>query len=170
MRAKMRMRCLTILGKKSAEDACSTTLIRIGNENDRKRERDAQLLVQRAAPLTFLDFRITRRNRPKRTATDRPSGLLKHVLIGPDDLTNTVSMSDLTALPGSLASRSTEHTAAMAPTIFVDGLSDGRRNKGPPKMYHKKSRTGCQRCRARRVKVSRLLLHPLCRSTISLVS
>lgn len=153
MRAKMRMRYLTILGRKSDEAACVTTLIRIGNENDRKREREAS--TRRPHPLSFFDFRITRRNRPKRTATDRPSEFLEHLLVEPDDLTIIVPMSDLTALPGSLASRRTEHTAAMAPTIFVDGLSDGRRSKGPPKMYHKKSKTGCQRCRTRRVKVSR---------------
>lgn len=74
-------------------------------------------------------------------------------------------------------SRSTEGsastlTAAAGIEMFVSGLrSQTQRPKGPAKLYHKKSRNGCQRCRARRVKVQSTLpcpfllcLHPFCNS------
>lgn len=44
--------------------------------------------------------------------------------------------------------------------MFVNGyVPESQAVKGPPKMYHKKSRNGCQRCRSRRVKVKFIVLH-----------
>jgi hypothetical protein len=40
--------------------------------------------------------------------------------------------------------------------VFVDGLNaEGLIRVGNSRVHHKKSRTGCQRCRSRRVKVRR---------------
>jgi hypothetical protein len=42
-----------------------------------------------------------------------------------------------------------------SPSIFVDGLDlSGVIRTGTTKQFHRKSRTGCQRCRIRRVKVN----------------
>ena len=38
-------------------------------------------------------------------------------------------------------------------TIFINGLELSQPKVRVPKLFHKKSRTGCQLCRARRVKV-----------------
>lgn len=52
---------------------------------------------------------------------------------------------------------------------FVDGLvPDNQGPKGPPKLYHKKSRNGCQRCRSRRVKVQSLSDLPISRQFSSI--
>lgn len=47
-------------------------------------------------------------------------------------------------------------------TTFVGFVPEARgaERRGAPRLSHKKSRTGCQRCRTRRVKVSSLILPP----------
>ena len=65
-------------------------------------------------------------------------------------------MSDLRTRAQALQARDgvTETPANVTTVQFVDGLvPESEGPKRPPKLHHKKSRTGCQRCRTRRVKV-----------------
>ena len=62
-------------------------------------------------------------------------------------------MSDTYVQTGEATSNSGVTARQVAPTVSVGPILGSKDIKVAPRLYHKKSRSGCQRCRARRVKV-----------------
>jgi hypothetical protein len=63
-------------------------------------------------------------------------------------------------LDSDAAPNSGTDTAGVKEVTFVGwepGVEDHAKPKYAPRLHHKKSRAGCQQCRARRVKVRRLI-------------